>query len=384
LPLGTPLDGSIVVLDVESGEILAMVSSPTFAEGGAMDRAARTTHAPFVHRAAEATYPPGSIVKPLVYVSAVSTGAIPIDKEIECAGHLLPDKTDSLRCWIYKMYNGTHGLLGASEAIKRSCNIYFYTLGQVMGLDRLTSWYRKWGLDEYLDTGLRYEREVRVDGDGEEVQWRVRTYGESTGFVPHYADIASQRRSGESIMLGIGQGLVTWTPLQAANAYATLARGGTIRDASLLREEALRSGRRAGTMHLDPEACLRALDGLHRVVNDRDGTGYSIRYADSRDQTFVIPGARVWGKTGTASAPPLRIDVDGDGVFSREGPDQRIKGLDHAWFVGLAGEELEQRPRYAIAVLVEYGGSGGRVAGPIAAEVIRVLTVHGYLGGGSS
>ena len=384
LPLGTPLDGAIVVLDIETGEIMAMASSPTVAEGGAMSRAARSTHAPFVHRATEATYPPGSIVKPLVYVAAVSSGIIGVDEEIECTGHLLPNKPDALRCWIYKTYGATHGVLDASEAIKRSCNIYFFMLGQRLGLDRSSSWYRKWGLGEYVNSGLRYTRPVRVSQDGGEAQWSERSFGESRGYVPDVSTLASERRGGESIMLGIGQGMVTWTPLQAANAYATLARAGTYRDATLLRDEELRGERRVGNMSLNAAACARALDGLRRSVNESGGTGHLLRYPGGSDQIVDIPGVMVWGKTGTATAPPRRVDGDGDGVFSRIPPDERIAGLDHAWFVGLAGNDSDQKPRYAVAVLLEYGGSGGRVAGPVAAEVIRALQEHGYLEGGNS
>ena len=384
LPMGTPLDGAIVVLDIATGEILAMASSPTFAEGNAMGAAARSTHAPFLHRATEATYPPGSIVKPLVYVSAVTDRVVAVDETIECTGHLLPDKKDQLRCWLYKTYNATHGELDAAEAIKRSCNIYFFTLGQRMGLARMASWYRKWGLGTHLDTGLRYERMVRSNQEDGSKEWVPKSFGEGRGFVPDTDSLDSQRQRGESIMSGIGQGMVTWTPLQAANAYATLARGGVYQDATIIRDPALRASNRTGSMALDPVACAEALEGLKRAVRESGGTGHTIRYQDGQEPIFDIPGAVVWGKTGTATAPPRRVDGDGDGIFSTTPPDERIRGLDHAWFVGFAGNERDDEPRYAIAVLVEYGGSGGRVAGPIAAEVVRALQSHGYLEGGSS
>ncbi len=384
LPLGTPLDGSVVVLDVETGEILAMASSPTFTDGLAMDRGDRTTHAPFLHRAVEAACPPGSIVKPLVYVAAVTDGVIAVDETIECTGHLLPDRPDRLRCWIYKSYGTTHGgpedPLDVTRAIQNSCNIFFYTVGQRMGLQRLADWYRRWGLDEPLDTGLAYEREVEVTRD-EVSRWETRSFGESGGQVPRPSDVPSGGRGGESIMLGIGQGRLTWTPVQAANAYAMLGRGGTILDAHLIRENWFQEGRRTGDLELDPEACRRALEGLRLTVEDPQGTGNNLRYPDGRDPIFDIPGVRVWGKTGTATAPARRVDVNGDGIFSDAPPDERRTGLDHAWFVGLAGDLADGRPRYAVAVLLEYGGSGGRVSGPLAAEVIRALVRHDYLEG---
>ena len=386
LPLGTPLDGSVVVLDVETGEILAMVSSPTFTDGVAMDRGNRTTHAPFLHRAIEAASPPGSIVKPLVYVAAATDGVIAVDEEIVCTGHLLPEKPDQLRCWIYKSYGTTHGTpddpLDAIEAIQNSCNIFFYTVGRRMGLERLSQWYRRWGLDEPLRTGLAYEREVEVTRGGVS-RWETRTFGESGGQVPDPSQVPAGGRSGESIMLGIGQGRLTWTPLQAANAYAMLARGGAIEDAHLIREDWFDEGRRSGSLELDPEACRRALEGLRLTIEDPQGTANNLRYPDGRDSIFDIPGVRVWGKTGTATAPARRVDVNGDGILSDAPPDERKLGLDHAWFVGLAGDLEDGRPRYAVAVLLEYGGSGGRVSGPLAAEVIRSLVRHGYLEGSS-
>ncbi|MBB48999.1 MAG: hypothetical protein CMJ33_10790 [Phycisphaerae bacterium] len=386
LPLGTPLDGSVVVLDVETGEILAMVSSPTFTEGLAMDRGDRTTHAPFLHRAVEATCPPGSIVKPLVYVAAATDGVIAVDERIECTGHFLPNKTDRLRCWIYKSYGATHGSpdepLDATAAIQNSCNIFFYEIGQRMGLERLAGWYRRWGLDDPLRTGLAYEREIEVTRDGV-TGWETRSFGESGGMVPDPSTVPAGGRGGESIMLGIGQGRLTWTPLQAANAYAMLARGGGISDAYLIAEDWFDDGRRSGSLNLDPEACRRALEGLRLTIEDSQGTGNNLRYPDGRDPIFDISGVRVWGKTGTATAPARRVDVNGDGILSDAPPDERKMGLDHAWFVGLAGDRVDDRPRYAVAVLLEYGGSGGRVSGPLAAEVIRALVRHGYLQGDS-
>lgn len=164
--------------------------------------------------------------------------------------------------------------------------------------------------------------------------------------------------------------------MQAANAFATLARGGEIRDARIISDvEALPPDRRSGTLDMPAEACRRALEGLRQAVEEKHGTGHHIKYGDGSQEPIIsISGITVRGKTGTAQAPPLPLDDNGDGK-----PDRSLKGIDHAWFVGLAGQK-GQKPKYAIAVLLERGGSGGKAAGPIAEQMVQALVDEGYFG----
>jgi penicillin-binding protein 2 len=182
------------------------------------------------------------------------------------------------------------------------------------------------------------------------------------------------------VSLGIGQGEIAWTPVHAANAYAMLARGGAVRDATLVADDALRtrSARRADVA-VDPAAVGEALAGLRDAVSEPYGTGHHVAHEDGAwEPVFNAEGVTIFGKTGTAEAPPLRLaDTNGDGRI--DGADEGIRDLDHAWFVGLVGAEGERRPRYAIAVVVEYGGSGGRTAGPVANQIVRALQAEGYL-----
>jgi cell division protein FtsI/penicillin-binding protein 2 len=362
LPLGTPLDGSVVVLDIETGELLAMASNPSFNQGLEMPVSERANRAALMNRAVEATYPPGSLVKPLLYVAAATDGVIGAQETITCNGHYLPGKPGQLRCWIFReRYNmATHGPLGIKDALMRSCNIYFYTLADRIGNDRLVGWFHGFGLDEPLGTGLLHEREGRL-------------VGEAGGNVPE--------RTGSLAMLGIGQAELTWSPVQAANAYATMVRNGVIGDARLVRDPSLLGSRRTGSLSLDPEACKAVLEGMRRVVEEPSGTGRWLRYPDARkERIFNIPGITLWGKSGTAQAPPRRIDGDGDGAF--DGPaDRLVSGLSHAWFLGLVGNEGDERPRYVIVSLLEHGESGGRASGPIVSEVIRLLIEENYLEG---
>jgi penicillin-binding protein 2 len=201
--------------------------------------------------------------------------------------------------------------------------------------------------------------------------------GESIGMIPNeeqLANIEGRHDVFTPIIMGIGQGPIAWTPLQAANAFATLARGGEIRDAHIVRDAAaLPPDRRTGKLDMPAEACRRALEGLRQSVEEKYGTGHHIKYGDgSQEPIIAIQGMTVRGKTGTAQAPPLPLDDNGDGK-----PDRSLKGIDHAWFVGLAGLK-GAKPKYAIAVLVERGGSGGKAAGPIAGQIVQALLDEGY------
>ena len=179
--------------------------------------------------------------------------------------------------------------------------------------------------------------------------------------------------------MGIGQGPFTWTPLHAANAYATLARGGTIRDATIVTAGSLEARViNREDLNLKPSAVKAALEGLRQSVMESHGTGHHILLPGSvREPIINANGVTIWAKTGTAQAPPLKQDDNGDGKFSES---EVIENLDHAWFVGLVGPR-GATALYAISVIVEYGGSGGRTAGPIANQIIRALQAEGYLPG---
>lgn len=396
LPVGTPLRSAAVVLDVETGHILSLVTMPTLAMGHQMSDRRRAFEQPFVNRASEGVYPPGSIIKPLIAAAAHAEGVANFDLPIHCGGLYLPNHPNIARCWLYRPPNfSTHGDLHLEEALARSCNIFFYTLSDRLGLERTSTWLQRFGLGRMLDVGLKYE----ITSAGGEPTW----VGELSGEVPSASEISELRAKREdrfaSIILGIGQGPVTWTPLQAANAYATLARSGLVRDATIVisdpRDNTLRRDETELRLHAD--VVRRIEEGLRQSVMEPYGTGYAIRYPDGRSEPIInARGVTVWAKTGTAQAPPLRLprsdaevdvdhqpDDDDDASDSDESPSDEVVIDDgtHAWFVGLVGSAEYDRPQYAIAVLVEYGGSGGRAAGPIANQIIRALQDEGYLPG---
>lgn len=369
LPLGWELDGAVVALDIATGEILAAVSAPTLAEGAVMSEDRRRLANPAVFKPLEGVYPPGSILKPVVLCAAAAEGVVRRGEEIECTGHFFPERNDAARCWIYRAAEGrtgTHGPLGPEAALARSCNIYFYELARRLGPERLVGWFRKFGMGALPGAGFALEKD---SAEGKAV-----VFGESAGSIPTAESAARMEATRDrmaTILLGIGQGPLTWTPLQAAQAYATIARGGIAIAPTILRD---RTPPQPVDLGIPRHAIDEALEGLRQSVAENFGTGHHVTLEDgTREPLFEIPGVEVLGKTGTATAPLLPVDADRDGAV-----DARVQ-TDHAWFVGLVGE-TGGKPRVAIAVILENGGSGGKVAGPVAAQVIRALAAEGYLG----
>ncbi|MCB9847702.1 MAG: hypothetical protein H6814_04740 [Phycisphaeraceae bacterium] len=373
---GTPLAASAVVIDVATGDVLAMVSTPTFTNEQLQedpDSVFKDRKRPaWVNRAIESPYPPGSIVKPLVLVWTVSHGLHELSRTIACNGFLLPNRDDVYRCWIYRARYGyiTHSQqlghdLRGEDAVARSCNIYFYTLGRIMGPHRIVDFYR--------DFGVGYERDLGIGG----------AYPGAVG----YPDPGKPIEPNDAIMMAIGQGPVSWTPLHAASSYATLARGGVRIEPRLdqsIRHEPV-------DMEYDKAAIAAALNGLWQSANELYGTGNHLSLDNGEKQPiFNAPGIEVRAKTGTAQAPRIYRSEDDPGATSDlldKPADDSVGPLDpatvllageHSWTNILVGPE-GMAPRYAIAVLVEYGGSGGRVAGPIANQIVHALIAEGYL-----
>lgn len=349
LPEGTPLRGAVVVLDVESSEILAMASTPAL-----RDERDKEGY-PWLNRASDGLYPPGSIIKPLVLAAAITEEKIQSDGVIDCTGHYFDNVKDSARCWIYRENYKfqTHGSLSPVDAIARSCNIFFYELGTRLGFVKLLEWLQLFGMSEPLSSKL-----VEPLATGQQ------------GHVPSDADIIALKKRGalafETVSISIGQGALTWSPLHAASAYATLARRGIWKSPTLIKTE-LQEER---DLLLDSSGVDAALAGLHDSVTKRHGTGSILRFSATEDEPlFNVNRVRIWGKTGTAEAPPYRLNRE----------SKLIDGLDHSWFLVMASPINVPSPTHVVAVLVEHGGSGGRVAGPIANQILHALQDEGYL-----
>lgn len=345
------LDGSLVVIDVPTGEILAMVSLPTYNLNTYREDYAQLVgdvrHLPLMHRAIARQLPPGSTVKIMTALLGLRENIVSTGTPIHCN---VGDETRP-RCWI-QVAGGGHGAVELFDAIKKSCNAYFRTVGERLGAPRLMAGFNEFGLGVSPGTGLPGERAGLTPTPDWLMRSRQRVFWPSDGR-----------------MMAIGQGLLLATPLQIAAAMGTVARDGVYVSPRIVAPdpavEPVLPERRVEDLGFSPADVAQVQRGMHAVVNERGGTAQ--RY-------FTNAVGDICGKTGTAQTEPLRIDADGDGRVTRDDPV--VLSGNTAWFAGYASY---RRPRIAFAVMVEYGGSGGSTAGPIAAELVRICGEHGYL-----
>lgn len=360
---GWLLNGAAVVLEIDSGEVLAAVSVPEMPLETLREDSEKIfddhTNQPYLNRVVSRPYQPGSTVKPIVLASAVSAGRLSAGERITCTGYLDPKNPDGIRCWIYKEHGLTHspdGPISGHEAIMHSCNIYFYTTGRRMGLKRLSQWYQKFGLGRVTDCGLPEE----VVGD-----------------LPDPNRPATGQDVADATFMGIGQGPIRWTPIQAANAYATLARGGIWTPPTFIRDQDRIESRPRTDIKLHSAGVREALQGLDDVMNHPQSTSRNLRVPDGREPIFNVEGVKIFAKTGTAEGVPFRVDANGDDKITRDDPI--AKSGDHAWVIALIQPDGQSKPTHVVAVVVEFGGSGSQTAGPVVNQIVHVLQREGYL-----
>jgi penicillin-binding protein 2 len=305
---------------------------------------------------------PGSTVKPLVLSAAITDRKIGHEGTVQCNGMMNPQKPNVMRCWLYKnYYPNTHGSINGDEAIKHSCNIFFFTMGKKLRFRQLVTWYARLGLGQPTRCGLT--EEVR-------------------GLLP---DVKRAGESGygiqEAMMMGIGQGPIAWTPIQACKAYGTIARSGSLVHPTFLGANAQPADHPGQDWHFDPRSTERALLGLYKAANERGATISLLSHPLVRgERIFNIlddqPELRIMAKSGTADTGVTWIDVNGD---EKRNKGEVGKRGDHGWAMCLVQKPSSTKPDYVIAVVVEYGGSGSHVAGPIANQILYAMNAEGYL-----
>lgn len=340
--------GGVVVVDVNTGRIRAAFSKPTYDLNeitGGMSQAAYQElrddpFRPLIDKTIYDSYFPGSTYKPMSALAALD-GVVDPNDRVECIGYYQIG-TDRKRC------TSAHGDVDMRTAISQSCNVYFYHLGEVVGLEHLNQFGRLFGFGERTGVGINSE----ARGFLATREWYVEHFG--------------RFRVGYTLNAAIGQGNTRVTLLQLALAYGALANGGTLYapqlvesirepDGTLVEEFPPQIRRR---LPIPEEHIALIQAGMWGVVNSQGGTAYEARIAG---------GIEVAGKTGTAEIEAGTPRVDDDPrrawYFNRS----------HAWFAGYAPAS---DPEVAIVVLVEHGGAGGRAAAPVAMRILEE-----YLGG---
>ena len=335
-------NGAAVILDPRSGEVLAFTSRPGYDPNDFAAGIDRATWAglntdplrPLQNRAIQGLYSPGSTFKIAVAVAGLEEGVITPDFRVSCRGSAVFFGRP-FQCW----KRGGHGSLDLRHAMEQSCNVYYYTIGNMIGVDRIHKWATLLGLGE--KTGIDLPNEI--EGLVPSTEWKRRRYNEKW-----YA--------GETISVSIGQGQVSITPISLAVMMATVANGGTRFVPHLLKAVNEGSGWKPvqppapkSRVQLKPETVAALHDGLYLVVNGA-GTGGRAR----------IPGKDVSGKTGTAQVISLQ---GGKKAAGRTERDLR----DHGWFVFFAPHD---NPEIAGVVFAEHA-EHGYLAAPIAKHVMQ-------------
>ncbi|HEU4402311.1 MAG TPA: penicillin-binding protein 2 [Candidatus Polarisedimenticolia bacterium] len=340
--------GSAVFLDPNSGAVLAIISRPAFDPNVFVRRFSQDTwdalendpRFPLQDRALLSKFAPGSVFKIVMSIAALEEKVATPGRGDHCTGSWrFGDKV--YQCWAIR--KGGHGYLTMREAIIQSCNIYFYHLGNDMGIERISHWAHLLGFGEPTEIDLPQEKPGTVP----DPEWKKEMFAK-TDPIWH---------PGETISVSIGQGAVEVTPIQMAVFASTIANGGTVYRPHIVRSVEVREGveeesredyvRRRLEIH--PKTLEVIKDAMWGVVNE-DGTGVRAK----------IAGRDVCAKTGTAQVFKASRDVDADKL-----PKEK---RDHAWFVGFAPKD---DPQIAWAVFVQNGGHGGTTAAPIARAVLE-------------
>ena len=328
---------ALVAMDVTTGEIVAMASVPQFdtseiaaPSGKALGRLRLAKSSPMINRAIRGLYPPGSTYKMVTALAALESGVLTPRDRITCEGKF-EYYNHTYRCWKRR----GHDSCDLHKALRESCDVYFYEAARRTGIEAIARMSRRLGLGQVYDCGIAYQRGGLIP----DPDWKQTRFGKPW-------------LGGETILSGIGQGYVLTTPLQLAVMTARLATGRAVVP-TLLRPPA------GEKIPVGPLLGIRQdwMDGIRRalaaVVNEDGGTGGNARIEDGPH--------RLAGKTGTSQVSRASADRT---------HELRWEERDHALFVGYGPVS---GPRYAVAAVIEHGGSGGQTAAPLVRDVLVEL-----------
>lgn len=340
-----------VVMDVHTGDVLCLVSNPGYDPNwfnvgitqSQWRQLNNDKYKPLLNKAVQGQYPPGSTYKMLVGLAGLEAGTITADTRVFCPGHM-DFGNNTFHCW----KKGGHGTMNLVSALEESCDVFFYETARRTGVDKVADVARRLGLGEPTGIDLTGERRGLIPTRA----WKQATLGQPWA-------------QGENLVIGIGQGYVTTTPLQLAVMTARLANGGHAVQPRIVRDDG-RLGP-AGDQRLAsarwPHVGLKreqldlVLDGMVGVSNRARGTAYQARIVQAQ---YALAG-----KTGSSQVRRIsRLERE---TRVRKNEEKPWEERDHALFVAYAPLAA---PRYAVCVVVEHGGSGSKAAAPIARDIM--------------
>ena len=347
--------GSVCVMDIYTGDIVSLVSNPTFDPNKFVHGISqedwqaliKDTKKPLINKSMAGLYPPGSTIKPIVALSALENDVISPKFTVECRGSVdLYDRT--YHCWKEK----GHGFMNLRNGIKQSCDIYFYEVARRLGVDRLSVTAKQFGLGQKV-LGTFFEERSGVVPN---TKWKLKNIGKGWYL-------------GETLIAGIGQGYFQSTPIQLCLMTAQLANGGyKIKPKIIYNEQDFQTttedgGEKFKQLYRNQENVKFILDAQFGATNEPMGTSYRSRH--------VKPEYIFAGKTGTSQTRTITAE---ERELKLKQKDLPYKKRDHALFTAFAPYK---NPRYAFSVVIEHGGTGSSAAAPIAKKVIRkVLDRH--------
>tara|TARA_B100001123_G_scaffold43084_1_gene44265 strand:+ start:3077 stop:5002 length:1926 start_codon:yes stop_codon:yes gene_type:complete len=355
--------GSVCVMDIYTGDIVCIVSSPTFDPNKFVHgiseedwkQLLENKKKPLLNKSLSGLYPPGSTIKPIVALSALENDVVSTKHIVQCKGSI-ELYGQKYHCWKEK----GHGNMNLRNAIKQSCDIYFYEISRRLGIDRISLTSKKFGLGKNVLVNFNEEKSGLVPN----TKWKLQNLGK--GWV-----------LGETLISGIGQGYFQSTPLQLCLMMAQLANGGyEINPRIIDNQDSLKkiieawkeefsyknnnlslssSGLRK--LYRNQENIKFVLDALYGATNEPLGTSYGSRL---NKKGYIYAG-----KTGTSQ---IRTITAEERELKLKYTDLPYERRDHALFIGFAPYK---KPRYSISVVIEHGGTGSSAAAPIAKKVFK-------------
>ncbi len=347
--------GSCVVIDIKTGEIMVMASTPAPDPNAFVSGISQTNYdklrfdekLPLYHKAYDGIYPPGSTFKVVVAAAALEAGAVTPDTRVYCSG-----KTWYVNRYFHCWRRQGHGSMNLHTALQNSCDCYFYEAANRTGIEKIAEMAKKFGLGHHYELGLTGGKAGVVPND----EWKQERYGE-------------RWYDGETLSVGIGQGYMSASPLQLAIMCARVAAGAATPDPQFLMSGANPPPDDTAKLEgVSAETMERLRAGMYAVTSEAGGTAVGAGALDPNNELQApYTGARMAGKSGTAQVRAISAAERATGVLSNDQLAWRLR--DHALFVAYAPAE---NPRYAGVVVVEHGDSGSRVAAPILADVLAL------------